>query len=533
MFFSKTRQILQSIHWNNWFFLLCILVITITVFQSFIRPLGQYDEGFALTNAWRILNGEIPHRDYWAAYPPGAAYVSAMLFALLEPSLLVARLLNMAWTLLLLGSFFILHKQFSTVLVSIGVTAIASIWIGASLYPSYSVLPALALIFLALAILFKGIKSNNHYLAILSGFVAGLVIVFRHDFSGYLFLSVCSSIAITWLFFPGLRQKPEFRGISLFALSFIVVAVLAFFSLLLLVGWGNFFEQAIFFPATGMRENRFLPFPGFLDFFWAWKERWFLAWTVPAFIAGGLAYTLFNKPNPTATQLIAIVIFIAMSIFLTIQAHNRLDMPHAAPSMLFCLSFITLLTAVKTSTNIIFGRTIGWSLLALFCFYSVITTIQGIDSKKALRCIANPHNLPCIPANKPQSEVVNYINNNHPKNSYIFVGNSRHDKIFINDASLYFILQRPIPVMWNEMHPGIVTSQPIQDEIIKQLEAKNVQLVVVADMPEPKEKNSSSISSEIHSLDVYINQNYRPVFSNDKYTVMQRSKLNEFGPIQH
>ena len=52
---------------------------------------GFFDEGAALTGAWRLGGGAWPYRDFWTAYAPGQYAVLGLLFEVLEPSVSVAR----------------------------------------------------------------------------------------------------------------------------------------------------------------------------------------------------------------------------------------------------------------------------------------------------------------------------------------------------------------------------------------------------------------------------------------------------------
>jgi hypothetical protein len=55
-------------------------------------PLNYYDEGLALFNAMRIMQGDIPFQDFWAIYPPGQSYALAAVFSLFGTDVAVARL---------------------------------------------------------------------------------------------------------------------------------------------------------------------------------------------------------------------------------------------------------------------------------------------------------------------------------------------------------------------------------------------------------------------------------------------------------
>jgi hypothetical protein len=509
--------------WDILFFVLCGASVILLTLSSFIKPLGLYDEGFSLTNALRILNGDIPHRDYWAAYPPGTSFTLAVAFSLFEPSLIVARFVNLGWTLILLFSMFFCLKRFAPIQIRLSVVTLACLWVSAAIYPSYSVLPALALTFLALAFLVGGIKAEGSACSIIGGCLAGSITLFRHDISGYLFVSLVFSLLVCAVIRPLSRGEPEFKKAALFILSFLVTAILLLSIMLIKVGGENFFQQAILFPATGMREYRHLPVPGFFNFFQSWKTQWLLAWIVPIGVFIGYVHIFISRQKNSLFTQMVICMFALMAILLTMQAHNRFDLPHAAPSMLFLLCFFIAAIDAKPQKASIIRNSIGITFIMAFSLFSMSITIKGIDWSSVSRCVAHPKNIFCIPVDSNQIEVVDFINHNATQDDYVFVGNTYHDRIYINDASLYFLLRKPIPIKWNEMHPGIVTTKPVQEEIVHALNTKQVRFVVLVDMPEPREENLSSISSNVHLLDNFIKDNYSSVFSSTKYSILKRT----------
>ena len=63
-----------------------------TVFLSHFG-FGLLDEGESLHNATRILNGEVPYRDFFAIFPPLDNYFFAGVFSLFGKSVLMPRLI--------------------------------------------------------------------------------------------------------------------------------------------------------------------------------------------------------------------------------------------------------------------------------------------------------------------------------------------------------------------------------------------------------------------------------------------------------
>jgi len=55
-----------------------------------------YDEGLIVFGAQRVLEGDIPYRDFWTLYAPGQFYAVAGLFKLFGSSVLVERLWDAA-----------------------------------------------------------------------------------------------------------------------------------------------------------------------------------------------------------------------------------------------------------------------------------------------------------------------------------------------------------------------------------------------------------------------------------------------------
>jgi hypothetical protein len=60
----------------------------------------------------------------------------------------------------------------------------------------------------------------------------------------------------------------------------------------------------------------------------------------------------------------------------------------------------------------------------------------------------------------------------------IFVGDRRFDVVRVGDPLLYLTLDRPNPTRYDVMQPGVVTSAPVQREIIAALRRSRTRLVI-------------------------------------------------------
>jgi hypothetical protein len=92
----------------------------------------------------------------------------------------------------------------------------------------------------------------------------------------------------------------------------------------------------------------------------------------------------------------------------------------------------------------------------------------------------------------------------------IFVGVPRYDILHLSDIEIYFFSKRNAGTKWYDLHPGVETTAPIQNEMIRELEHNDVRFIVRDDLIYPEEPNQSRFSSDVNLLGNYITSNYAP-----------------------
>jgi hypothetical protein len=495
---------------------------------SFLDPIGLYDEGFTLTNALRLLRHEVPHADYWSAYPPGTALVLALAFAALEPTLLVARWVNAAWLALLVVASYALFAQLQSRTVATLLTLVLAGWAGTALYPSYSATAALALAMTVGALLVAPPAAHRRRATWAAALLAGLIVILRHDFALYtvcagsaalLIDGYCSRPAAT----PGPRRSPPFAAALSFGAAAVAVGLGLGAALLLWSGVDPVVDQMIRFPATGMREHRLLPVPPWSSLFTGSLSRWALAWCVPLVLVAGTLLSRRTGAWETSPRRRALLFSAAMCGLLLIQSRNRFDLSHAVPSILFALIVIAAACVLGPESG---GsrrvRVASLGLMLGFLSYSAVYLTQSSAARPHVDCWWPGRAGHCMPPRPEQAAVVAYLQARTTAAEPVFVGNTRHDELFIHDASLYFLLRRPVPIRWNEMHPGIVTTREVQSAIIQSLEQKQVRYAVLVDLERSAEPNRSAVSSGVFLLDKYLRRHYAPAFRRGQYVVYRR-----------
>jgi hypothetical protein len=105
-------------------------------------------------------------------------------------------------------------------------------------------------------------------------------------------------------------------------------------------------------------------------------------------------------------------------------------------------------------------------------------------------------------------DLVSYIQAHTEVGEAIYSGAKDSSRLFVNDAMLYFIADRPSATRWVEMEPGLSNTLKGQQEIIDELQSKGVRLVVLWDIVSHNEPNATARSNGVHVLDAYIAENF-------------------------
>jgi hypothetical protein len=110
-----------------------------------------------------------------------------------------------------------------------------------------------------------------------------------------------------------------------------------------------------------------------------------------------------------------------------------------------------------------------------------------------------------------------------PRGQPLFVADPRHDLVRVGDPLLYTILGRTNPTRYDVMQPGVVTTAPVQREIVRELAATRAVvrwLDPTASRPEP---NGAGRSSGVHLLDDYLAARFRPRGRFGPYELLARA----------
>jgi len=529
------------------------LVGVLWLLLGIFRPYYVYDGGIPVVGAVRILDGELPYRDFYANYSAGQFYLTAAVFGLTGPSLLAQRVLSVIVRSLIALIAFALMRRLAPRSVAIVAWGLILAWLSFFGAFGYTGFPALlcslaSMLFMSRAL---GQGCGNGRLATgglcASGLAAGLTFLFRQDFGVYigaaqvLFLAAYSLAPLPLAF-----DKPRLRGLlrswSLFAAGVVTVVLgpVVYFSVLL--GPGELFHTLFLWPYELTKNFRGLPYPRP----WASLEHFetsgvglaglllgirnTLPFSLPIVVFGIQGWKLLKKwwlqRQPTSPRFwmkLGVLLYGALSFN---QVFHRSDPLHLFPT--FCAAVILLVALLGEWAAARSGHQrqvvlIGLALLLLMAPPSLLIGVASLPAFDDVgTAAADAPRARGVPIDPDQLAALAYIRHHTEPDEPIFVGNLRHDQVVWNDIVFYFLAERPIATRYHHFDPGMTTTYAIQQEIIDELERHDVRHVVVFAGGLPGNEPNHSTDPGSRLLDQHLQNRYRPVFRTGRYEVRQR-----------
>jgi hypothetical protein len=229
------------------------LLLALSVFcltDKLLGPLPPLDEGLLLADPDLILRGYTPYKDFAALYPPGNFYLIAAAFRTFGSSILVERLVGVAYQVLLGVGIYLLGRRVSW---SIGVLAPAASLTITRLFPfpgAYAIFAALAVLAFAMLCAHRACAAGDRSLerrwSIVAGLLAATIVWFRQDVS----IMGIPACAVTIGLWDWRRIGPYLVGVAVPVVALLVFALYA--------GPGNVFDSLVL-DAIRVAPGRKLP----------------------------------------------------------------------------------------------------------------------------------------------------------------------------------------------------------------------------------------------------------------------------------
>jgi len=481
-----------------------------------LRGIQPNDEGLMLQAAARIAGGEVPYRDFWWYYPPGQPYLLAGLWKLSGPSLLdwrVVRVLADATVALLAWRLALRRAPMAISLV---------VWLVALLAMAYPSGPHPFPVALALS-LGALLLFERH--PVWAGLLVGLCAVWRIEFAAYLGAGIVLALALSTE--PGRRRRSIVSIIATAAAS----AFLLYLPVVAQAGLGNSWDLLVRYPATEFGDYQGLPFPlayhgplntsspgGFLSDSAENLLVWWLPLTALAGFAGSALALLAGFRRRRDWPVLATLVFgLGMAHYLLVRA----DMFHTAPLVVVgSVLGAWAITAWRAKGRASRGVSVAVTAGAIGATFALAwAAVEGLDRQwLALRAPMEPLNAPAADGVRaeprlaaPLSRAVAEARRLSRPGQPIYVLGRRADITTAGAPIFYVLAGRPNPTRYDIAAPGVVTSVPVQREIVGNLRAARPPVIVRWDSPltAAPEPNRSGRSSGVTILDEYIDARYR------------------------
>ncbi len=479
---------------------------------TLLRGYDPHDDGLMLQAGARIASGQLPYRDFWMNYPPGQALVLAGLDKLFGASLLSWRLVRVAVaaTVALLG-YRLARRVAPEWLALLAGVAVA----GAMAWPADPGPnpPALALAFAAL------LAAPRRPL--LAGALAGLAIFFRIE------IGLAAALGVVLCVPAGARARAALAAVGLAAVS-----LGAFFAVDPAAMWND----TVGFLAIQRLQR--LPFP--LAFHGSWGPTQLLHFYFPLILLASAG------------------LWVLATLAGAGRGRGAADGTGRGRGVLVAGDTLALVPLAIVGVGYLLGRADEFHLLPLSAVLAVmLATAAAVERRVALRIALvgalaliaayglreraaqalHPPAAAAVPGRagggvqtspsdaRALARLIATVNSLTSPGEPIFVATPRFDRVRIGDPLLYIILGHPNPTRYDVMQPGVVTTAPVQREIIRSLQRSRTRLVVrwldpAASEPEP---NGAGRSSGVHILDRYLAANFRPYVTSGYYQVLLAS----------
>ncbi len=516
------------------------------VVTGLTRPINFHDEGFPVYAALRILEGEVPYRDFWTIHPPGQWYTLAAVFKLFGVSLLVERIWDALVRVIFLFALYAFASRLTSPRIALVPGIVMLVYLGVTSFYAYMMYPALLLSVLSGLCLLAPAAAPGARWPLAAGLCIGLTALYRHDVAVY--AAAAGTVALVARALAGRAGLGGlFRGFVPYVGGIAAVVIPAAAALLRVVPAGTLWDQLFVYPSRLAGSVRSLPLPSLLvnPLLALQGEEYFKAYMT--LVLEGLIPFYFPLVTYGLGAAVSLAILVRaargenasasgwgtlwLTVFgalLYLQAVSRADAIHLMPTSLMAM---VLLTAVAAWGWRAFGRPpmltamcLGLPLLSMSMFWMPALDWVALTSRgwppDCSRPLARAR---CMPLRADQAAIIQLVQGLAPPGERIFVGHGRHDRIFVTDVLFYFVSGRDSATRYFSLEPGVATTEAVQREIVQELMRHRVRFIVLYSPVRPVvEPNESGRSSGVTVLDDYIRSAYRKGWVAGEYSVWEK-----------
>jgi hypothetical protein len=521
-----------------------------------LRP-NSYDEAIVLTGSMQVAAGLLPHRDFYTLYGPAGFYILAALFKLFGQSLLIERLLDLLFRALIVASVYTIVSAYLRRAIAVVVSVATFFWLYGllTMIVGTAVVPVSFLNLISTALflpLFSTQISKRRLFA--AGALAAAAGLFRYDAGAGLFVvHTCIVVTAVWLRCKTNKRSALVSTFWPYLLGFIVIILPPAIYYLSVSSLDPLLFDAVQFPQKYYHRSRNLPFPpiGLISFdnvsiylpifvialsFYAFAINSFKAIKVEEdrsnrqterlngyfFSFALLALAMYSKVLVRTS--VSNSYLAAIPTLLLVAALYQQRFAFRRPIRVF-IETLTVLSVIAPAWST--TRELACALVPhLSVAQSLLGSVPGAESQARTAWCRSANAATrglCFLPRDDEIQSIQFIDSHTSPDQKLFVGVSKHDKIFVNDMLIYFASQRLPATVWAEFDADLQNQIAIQRQVIQDLEHSTPPYIILASETDRRqEPNDSALSSGVTMLDDYISSNYRPVQTFGVFVIQKR-----------
>jgi hypothetical protein len=527
------------------------VALVLFLFLASDRRIVIYDEGILLTNAMRVLAGQVIHRDFYYNYGPARIYILAGLFRVFGPSVLAERLLGLCGDALLVITLYAITKRVARQKVALVAGALGLVWVfGIGLWSLLT-----AIILWAAWLVVRTFESDlSRGRAFAAGTLVGAATLVRYDMG----LGVAACLLLVIAIAVGLRAEGARSGAISFArnlwaylVGIAAVLVLPVWAYLRVARVHDVMFDVVLYTARHYRQARGLPFPR--PHIAQLQDM--VVYVLIVLIAASLYVAVRSIQHRRRSEraegalpvwIGPLIAFGVVAVMMYLKGMVRIGPGEEGMAAMTCIVMAAVLYQHKEELGVGLRR-VALAMIFLLCLTTVWGALHQLSAEHKFKtsmllwALEPGKQQPQPPFNnwcRDESPVVHgvcyVIDDDHIQTvefleahtrpgDRLYVGLPQHDRILINDNLTYFATQRLPATKWSHFDPFLQNSAPIQREMIGDLQRNKPPYVVLdSEFDALHEPNGSSVHTGVHLLDNYIAQHYEWVKTFGEMTVLQR-----------
>ena len=523
-----------------------VFVFALAVHGCTVRkgPLGLIAEGVACVGAQRVLDGEIPYRDFWTMYAPGSFYLLAGLFGLFGSQMMVARIAAVVLLAIASLAVFGIARRLTRPSVALPMTLIAIIALHRAGQRFGTYPPTLASVMVALFAATIYFHTGRLKLLFAAGIACSLAIVFKHDVGGYVSLAILGTLLIRPVGARSETGAPPLRNELLALVGGCAAVAGPVYLALLLTAGPDMWQDMIVFPLTDFPLSRGEHYPGPIPN-WSrflsvgrsaeeMSER--VRFTAPAVLfTGSVLWLVWQRRRLPAGRFAAHVLLTVCIPFFWLAAHVQIN-THIYTMTVLCVLILAIFVDHSRQSRSAATRRVLLLVVPLFAFGWLARPGFEITRWLFFDYPRTAYNLPRVrgiledPGTvETLRSVVRFVQARTSPDESVFVGCNRHDVIVVSPSLLYFILERHSPTRYHEMHPAVADTDRVQREIVAGLDESRVRYAVLWERFDDDALDRVQRGRRIAlpdtgatRLDEYFRNKFEPIARYSRYHIWQR-----------